>query len=166
MQSKSIVCLSITILLCCTVLLLFGCSAEAEYQVDNSGSNESDAIEDVQSSEESGRLFFNEDNVACLAQVDFQSVRNEDDGTIVITVPYDDYTARALDTTRTYVAVTKQGERLPEPDERLGTVEIDGVNEIDALRLESAQVIDNGSAIEFKGHVAGAKDFNSLFYAT
>ena len=115
---------------------------------------------------ESGKLFFNEDNVACLAQVDFQSVRNEEDGTIVITVPYDEYSARALNTNRPYLAVSRQGDRLDEPDERLGIVEIDGTNEIDALILEDAQLVNNGASIEFRGYVAGAKDFNDLFYAT
>lgn len=140
---------------------LSGCTEMPE-----SHSSGVDAISSSQSSVESGKLFFNEDNVACLAQVDFQSVRNEEDGTIVITVPYDEYSARALNTNRPYLAVSRQGDRLDEPDERLGIVEIDGTNEIDALILEDAQLVNNGASIEFRGYVAGAKDFNDLFYAT
>lgn len=68
-------------------------------------------------------LYCNPQNVACLAQTEFE-VESGFDGSLTVTVPSTEWSLAAVSSTRSYIAFSQSGTRLTSTDARLGSIEL------------------------------------------
>lgn len=95
-------------------------------------------------------LYCNPQNVACLAQTEFE-VKSGSDGNLTVTVPSTEWSLAAVSSTRSYIAFSQSGTRLTSTDARLGSIELNEGSGALVIKRLSAFVSSEGSHVIFSG---------------